>query len=179
MSMKYKSHQKGFTLIELLVVISIIGLLSSIVLATTKSAKTKVEDTIISNDIRDYIIALDLYQLDHGGSYPSGSDGMPHCLGNKNPGGVCGIAGINTTQDVTLNNELYPYIPSLPSMITKKNYNNGDLTGYGYATGGSSYTLYYIVGVSKNCYGVTLSTDGINKYCYANPANNGSNASGS
>lgn len=39
-SLQHKNH-KGFTLIELLVVISIIGLLSSIVLASLNSARTK------------------------------------------------------------------------------------------------------------------------------------------
>src|SRR4051812_49146927 len=135
MGMKNKSHHTGFTLIELLVVISIISLLSSIILASVKSAKTKVEDTVITTDIRDYIIALDLYQLDHAGSYPQDPDNSPHCLGNKNPSGVCAIAGINTTQSSAINTALSPYIPSLPSMIYKKIYNGGDLTGYGYANG--------------------------------------------
>src|SRR5262245_56819852 len=38
-----KNFSKGFTLIELLVVISIIGVLSSVVLMSVKSAKTKAQ----------------------------------------------------------------------------------------------------------------------------------------
>lgn len=45
-------NKKGFTLIELLVVISIIGLLSSIVLASLNTSRVKAADTAIREDLR-------------------------------------------------------------------------------------------------------------------------------
>lgn len=47
-----KITQRGFTLIELLVVIAIIGVLSSLVIATTLSARNKAADARIKNDVR-------------------------------------------------------------------------------------------------------------------------------
>ncbi len=43
----YQKNNKGFTLIELLVVVAIIGLLSSIVLASLNSARTRAKDAAI------------------------------------------------------------------------------------------------------------------------------------
>ena len=43
--------EKGFTLIELLVVISIIGLLSSVVLASLRTARTRAADAVIKSQL--------------------------------------------------------------------------------------------------------------------------------
>lgn len=67
------SHRRtrGFTLIELLVVISIIGLLSSIVLASLNSSRQKAYDARRISDIRQLRNALALYSTSNGGKYPT------------------------------------------------------------------------------------------------------------
>lgn len=62
-------HNAGFTLIELLLVISIIGLLSSIVLASVTKARAKARDMVRVSDLKQLQIALEMYRLDNGG-YP-------------------------------------------------------------------------------------------------------------
>lgn len=61
---------RGFTLIELLVVISIIGLLSSITLASLNSAREKARNARRLADMRQVQTALDFY-YDAFGSYPN------------------------------------------------------------------------------------------------------------
>ena len=53
--------QKGFTLIELLVVISIIGLLSSVVLASLNGARQKARDARRKSDLKQLAIVNELY----------------------------------------------------------------------------------------------------------------------
>ena len=71
------SHKiKGFTLIELLVVISIIGLLSSVVLASLNTARAKSRDARRISDIRQIRNALELYK-DSTGYYPTTLGALP------------------------------------------------------------------------------------------------------
>jgi prepilin-type N-terminal cleavage/methylation domain-containing protein len=75
---KNKSNKKGFTLIELLVVISIIGLLSSIVIASLTSARKKAEAAKIVQEMNQLKVAFELYKTDHG-VYPNeGVDGAQY-----------------------------------------------------------------------------------------------------
>jgi len=62
-------RSEGFTLIELLVVIAIIGLLSSIVFTSIKSARAKSRDARRLADINQIRTALELY-LDSNNVYP-------------------------------------------------------------------------------------------------------------
>jgi len=61
--------KRGFTLIELLVVISIIGVLSTIVLSSTTSARIKGRDAQRFAQTRQLQTALELYAFDNG-TYP-------------------------------------------------------------------------------------------------------------
>ena len=63
------THNKGFTLIELLVVISIIGLLSTIVVASLTTVRKKARDTKRVADVKSLQLAMELY-FDPNRQYP-------------------------------------------------------------------------------------------------------------
>jgi len=67
---------RGFTLIELLVVVAIIGILSSVVLASLNSARKKGRDARRVSDLKQFQLALELYadnQAPYG--YPATQSG--------------------------------------------------------------------------------------------------------
>lgn len=63
--MKFKST-KGFTLIELLVVVAIIGILSSIVLASLSTARNKGQDASAKGSLSSARAAAELYFDEYG-----------------------------------------------------------------------------------------------------------------
>ncbi len=65
MIMHSAPNEKGFTLIELLVVIAIIGILSSVVLGSLKSARAKARDAYRKSSLRELQTALELYYGTH------------------------------------------------------------------------------------------------------------------
>ncbi|OHA19624.1 MAG: hypothetical protein A2836_03105 [Candidatus Taylorbacteria bacterium RIFCSPHIGHO2_01_FULL_45_63] len=67
--LRLRKNSRGFTLIELLVVISIIGLLSSVVLASLTSARVKARDAKRKATLHQLATANELYFNDVG-SYP-------------------------------------------------------------------------------------------------------------
>lgn len=85
-----KNYSTGFTLIELLVVVAIIGLLSSIVLASLNSARAKGRDAKRMFDLHNIQVALEMY-YDKYGTYQVAGTGW-----GSNGGGMgcgCGWAG--------------------------------------------------------------------------------------
>lgn len=70
---KAQNSSGAFTLIELLVVIAIIGLLASAVLASLSSARESARDARRVSDFDQLRTAINMYQNDHGGSYPGGA----------------------------------------------------------------------------------------------------------
>jgi prepilin-type N-terminal cleavage/methylation domain-containing protein len=71
-------NKKGFTLIELLVVISIIGMLSSVTLASLNDARAKTRDTAKIRSIKEIQTALQIY-FNEKGTYPN-SNSSPYGL---------------------------------------------------------------------------------------------------
>ena len=64
-----RNSASGFTLIELLVVVAIIGILSSVVLASLNSARDKARVVRAASDLKQLNLALFMY-LDNNGVYP-------------------------------------------------------------------------------------------------------------
>lgn len=63
--------RKAFTLIELLVVIAVIGVLSSIVIASLNQVRAKARDTKRLADMRTISNSLTVYAIDTNGNYPT------------------------------------------------------------------------------------------------------------
>lgn len=85
--MNYRKAKQGFTLIELLVVISIIGLLSSVVLASLNTARVKARDARRQLDMNQIWVALNLFYDTYGclpGSSGTACGGFSH---DTNAGG--------------------------------------------------------------------------------------------
>lgn len=61
-----KTNNQGFTLIELLVVISIIGLLASVIIVSTTSAREKARIVKAQADLKQISTAFGLLELDTG-----------------------------------------------------------------------------------------------------------------
>lgn len=64
-----KKTQRGFTLLELLVVVTIIGMLSSVVLASVSAARIKARDARRVSDLKQLQLALQLYYGENS-AYP-------------------------------------------------------------------------------------------------------------
>ncbi len=91
-------NRRGFTLIELLVVISIIGLLSSVVLASLNQARAKAQISKVKQDFKQLQTAIELYKSDHNGNYPLQENPQQIALSE-------------------LSEELSPYIRQLPNSL--------------------------------------------------------------
>jgi prepilin-type N-terminal cleavage/methylation domain-containing protein len=109
-------RNRAFTLIELLVVISIIGLLSSVVLTSLNSARTKAQDARRLSDLRQIAIA---FGQAYGGVYPN-TGNVPVCLGTN---GTCWVhSTVSYTGNATINAALATYlaIPTDPTRTSGK-----------------------------------------------------------
>ncbi len=120
-----KLLNKGFTLIELLVVISIIGLISSIVLANVVSARKKAQAAYVVASLRQIGNGISLYYLQNN-SYPDAAYGINDqnqtvsvggmamygsCIGE----GPCELNG-SVSQNNTIINQLNPYFSSASTL---------------------------------------------------------------
>jgi len=137
----------GFTLIELLVVISIIGMLSSVVLASLNSARAKARDASRIATLKQIQVAIEVYAQDHDGKYPGntkdGTNTYIRSVSSVNevgsPQSKCGFGAPGTPGAgnyqygggfwCELETALSPYISSLP-----------DTSGNGV---GPFYAFYY------------------------------------
>ncbi|MEN9921334.1 MAG: hypothetical protein RLZZ517_312 [Candidatus Parcubacteria bacterium] len=97
-----KTTQSGFTLIELLVVIAIIGVLSSVVLVSLKSAREKAADSKTLQEIHQFQVAVQIFYSEYG-RYPNPGSVGRYCLSGN---GNCIFAGSNSTGFYNIGGEL-------------------------------------------------------------------------
>jgi uncharacterized protein (TIGR02145 family)/prepilin-type N-terminal cleavage/methylation domain-containing protein len=119
--------EKGFTLIELLIVIAIVGVLSTVVLASLNSARAKARDSARISNVKQVQTALSMYHSDYG-SYPV-SEGQDWA-GNGADYGSLDTSGENG------------YIPNLAPTYIKElpiDPNQTDANGYIYKSDGNDY----------------------------------------
>ena len=108
-----KQGNKGFTLIELLVVIAIIGILSSIVLVSLTTARSKARDARRIVDVKTIQLALAEYYSDNV-KYPTGIHGTANGSLNKTTTYLTTIpADPNSTLACTTGaqDSCYKYVP--------------------------------------------------------------------
>ncbi len=131
---------RGFTLIELLVVIAIIGVLSSVILVSLNTVRSKARDAQRQSDITEVNKAVQLY-YDDNGSYPS-TGGMNTVY--MDPGCKTATAPDQVTSDWVPGLVAGKYIAALP-----KDPLPTDVVA-GYKSGGACYMYssdgkYYIL----------------------------------
>ncbi len=106
---KIKKFGRGFTLIELLIAISIIGILSSFLLANFIGVRQRARDGVRKSDLRQIQSALELYRSDKG-SYPSS---LYPSSGNQ-----CGVAFQESSSPPVVYMQKLPCDPSTGSIYT-------------------------------------------------------------
>lgn len=127
-----KTSKKGFTLVELMVSISIIGLLSSIALASLNSARLKGNDAKRISDLHQIQLALEIYYSVYG-HYP--------VTGSEYRGACASAGGYPTSGPTGWIPDLAPtYIASLP-VETNPNGGNVELCYKYFSPTGTDYMV--------------------------------------
>jgi prepilin-type N-terminal cleavage/methylation domain-containing protein len=169
--MRLYKNNTGFTLIELLVVIAIISLLSSVVMSSLNSARSKARDAQRISDVKQFTLALGLY-YDKYGSY----------INTIEAGFPLGIPTNATTALAPLVTEGFiPSISTNPNPISCGKWGN---TVYVYGssvwdiiglvpgsvcpstTDNNSYAIEFCLENPNDAVGARYSDDGCGRYCY-------------
>lgn len=128
----------GFTLIELVVVVVIIAIIAAIAIPKMSRGSAGAADSAVSQDLSTIRAALELYQTEHGGTYPSSASALTFV--NQLTEYTDASGNAQTTKDTT---HIYgPYLKAFPALPvgTNKGLNTVTVTG---PAGTGAFGWYY------------------------------------
>jgi prepilin-type N-terminal cleavage/methylation domain-containing protein len=133
-----KKNRSGFTLIELVVVVVIIAIIAAIAIPKMSRGSAGAGDSAVSQDLSTMRAALELYQTEHGGTYPSNA--LATTFVNQLTEYTDNLGNTQSTKDTT---HIYgPYLKAVPSLPvgTNKGLNTFTITG---PAGTGTYGWFY------------------------------------
>jgi len=152
------SKIQGFTLIELLVIIAIVGVLSSIVLASLRDAQQSARNAVRVESTNQIAIAIELYKLDND-DVPPGDDGVEYINGSHDwiPGLVPRYMPVVPSDPIDIGEFRYHYmrqgvnhevIAFMEDHGSDPTCNDGGPSGCDYYEKGSEFLAIYNPGAS-------------------------------
>ena len=111
----FKNDRNGFTLIELVVVVVIIAIIAAIAIPKMSRGSAGAADSAVAQDLATMRSALELYQTEHGGAYPSSTSAATFLNQLTQYTDASGSA--QATKDTT---HIYgPYLKAVPPLPTR------------------------------------------------------------
>jgi len=133
-----RPQRRGFTLIELVVVVVIIAIIAAIAIPKMSRGSAGAADSAVAQDLATMRSALELYQTEHGGTYPSNTSAATFL--NQLTQYTDASGNAQATKDTS---HIYgPYLKTVPPLPVGANKGLSTITITGPA-GTGSFGWYY------------------------------------
>jgi prepilin-type N-terminal cleavage/methylation domain-containing protein len=125
--MSFAIARRGFSLIELVIVVVIIGIIAAIAIPRMSRGAAGAGDSALNGDLATLRKAIDLYQTEHAGTYPSGTAAnvISQLTGYTNDAGTVGTQG----DGVSIYGPYLRSVPPVPVGANKGGVNFSVVTG--------------------------------------------------
>ena len=104
--------RRAFSLIELVVVVVIIGIIAAIAIPKMSRGAAGAAESAVSGDLTLLRQAVDMYQSEHGGAYPSTANIVAQLTQFSNSDGSSTSSTKNTTTGIIYG----PYLRAIPNL---------------------------------------------------------------
>jgi general secretion pathway protein G len=147
----------GFTLLEVMLVVVILGLVAAIALPKLSQGATNTSATALASDLAVMRTAIDLYQNDHNGTFPTAANIANQLIEYSDITG----ATLSTTKNAT---SCYgPYLRSVPTLPVGAEKGNTTFaaatgTGVGWVYDGAGNLIAGTVGTELDSNGKAYNT---------------------